>query len=162
MNQMKKTTKLEKERQERKQGRVVREQRMKHRKEMSQLKETMRLENEEQERWWNRKQKQNEFEINELKERAKLASTEMEKLRKDNERLMGLGEEERFQWEGKWSQEVEQDNNVGHVTSPQGGTLVVRDLISIARRMKQQLGRALIKETQITSTDTALTHGAVG
>ena len=64
----------------------------------------MRLEDEEQERLWDRKQKQNEVEINELKEKAKFASTEMEKLRKDNERLMGLREEERLQWEGKWSQ----------------------------------------------------------
>ena len=71
----------------------------------------------------------------------------MEKLRKNNEQLTGLREEERLKWEGKWSQEVEQHNNVGRVTSPQGGTLVVLDLIGIARRMKQRLGRALIKET---------------
>ena len=49
INQIKKTTRLEKEGQERKQGRVVREQRMKHKKEISQLKETMRLENKEHE-----------------------------------------------------------------------------------------------------------------
>jgi len=54
----------------------------------------MRLENEEQERLWDRKQKQNEFEINELQEKVKFASTEMEKLRRENERLMGLREEE--------------------------------------------------------------------
>ena len=39
---------------------------------------------------WDRKQKQNEVEINELKERVKLKSREMEKLRRDNERLVGL------------------------------------------------------------------------
>ena len=49
--------------------------------------------------------KNNEFEINQLKERAKLESTEMEKIRKDNEQLRGLREEERLKWEGKWSQE---------------------------------------------------------
>ena len=49
------------------------------------------------------KQEQCEFEIDQLKEKAKLASTEMEKLQKDNERLMGLREEERLQWE--WNQE---------------------------------------------------------
>ena len=43
---------------------------------------------------WDRKQKQNEVEINELQERVKLASTEMEKLRRENDRLMGLREEE--------------------------------------------------------------------
>ena len=65
------------------------------------MRQTTKLENEEQERLWDRKQKQNEVEINELKERVKLKSREMEKLRKDNERLMGLREEERLQWEGK-------------------------------------------------------------
>ena len=44
---------------------------------------------------------------------------------------------------------MDQRNKVGRVKSPQGGTFVVRDLIDIARRMKQRLGRALIKETQI-------------
>ena len=81
---------------------------MKHKKEMSQLKETMKLENKEHERLWDRKQKQYEFEINQLKERAKLESTEMEKLQKDNEQLMGLREEERLKWEGKWNQEETQ------------------------------------------------------
>ena len=52
---------------------------------MSQLKEMMRLENEEQERLWDRKQKQNEFEINELKERVKLKSREMEKHQEETE-----------------------------------------------------------------------------
>ncbi len=42
---------------------------------------------------------------------------------------------------------MEQHNNVGCVTSPQGGTLVVRDLIDITRRMKQQLGQTLKMET---------------
>ena len=51
----------------------------------------MRLENEEQERQWSRKQKRYEFEINQLEERAKLESTEMEKLRKDNKQLKRLG-----------------------------------------------------------------------
>ena len=63
----------------------------------------MRLEKEEREEQWERKQKQYEFEINQLEERAKLESTEMEKLRKDKQ-LMGLREEERLRWEGKWSQ----------------------------------------------------------
>ena len=69
------------------------------------MKETMRLESKELERLWGRKQEQCEFEIDQLQEKAKLASTEMEKPRKDNERLMGLREEERLQWEGKWNQE---------------------------------------------------------
>ena len=34
-----------------------------------------------------------------------MESTEMENLRKDNEQLKGLREEERLKWEGKWSQE---------------------------------------------------------
>ena len=116
---------------------IVKEQRMKQEKETNQLKETMRLENEEHERRWGRKQKQYEFEINQLEERAKLESTEMEKLRKDNEQLRGLREEERLKWEGKWSQEVEQHNNMGCVTS-QGRMLVVRGFIDTTRRMKQQ------------------------
>ena len=57
ISQLKETPRVEKEGQERKQGRVVREQRMKHKKEMSQLKETMKLEKEERERLWSRKQK---------------------------------------------------------------------------------------------------------
>ena len=57
-------------------------------------KETMRLEKEEREEQWERKQKQYEFEINQLEEMAKMESTEMEKLRKDNEQLKGLREEE--------------------------------------------------------------------
>jgi len=126
---------------------IVKEQRMKQEKETNQLKETMRLENEEHERRWGRKQKQYEFEINQLEERAKLESTEMEKLRKDNEQLRGLREEERLKWEGKWSQEVEQHNNMGCVTS-QGRMLVVRDLIDITRQMTPQLEQTLIKETQ--------------
>ena len=69
----------------------------------------------------------------------------MEKLRRENEQLKKLREEERL----KRSQEIEQHNDRGCVTSPQGGTLVVRDLIDITRRMKQQLGQTLIKETQI-------------
>ena len=48
--------------------------------------------------------------INELKEKAKLASTEMEKLRRENERLMGLREEERLQWEGQWNQKETETN----------------------------------------------------
>ena len=32
----------------------------------------------------------------------------MEKLRKENEQLQGLREEERLKWEGKWSQEETQ------------------------------------------------------
>ena len=103
----------------------------------------MRLENEEHERWWSRKQKQYEFEIGQLMESAKLESTEMEKLRKDNEQLKRLGEEERLKWEGKWSQEVEQHNNMGCVTSPQGVMLVVRNLIDITRRMTPHLEQTL-------------------
>ena len=49
--------------------------------------------------------KNNVSEIDQLQDKAKLASKEMEKLRKDIERLMGLREEERLQWEGKWNQE---------------------------------------------------------
>ena len=115
---------------------IDKEQRTKQEKELSQLKETMRLEREEREEQWERKQKLYELEINQLEEEAKLASTEIEKLRREEERL-------------KRSQEVEQHNNVGRVTSPQGGTLVVRDLIDITRRMKQRLGQTLIKETQM-------------
>ena len=94
------------------------------------------MEREEREEQWERKQKLYELEINQFEEKAKLASTEIEKLRREEERL-------------KRSREVEQHNNVGRVTSPQGGTLVVRDLIDITRRMKQRLGQTLIKETQI-------------
>ena len=67
----------------------------------------------------------------------------MEKLRKVNEELKKFGEEERL----KRSQEVEQHNEVGCVTAPQGIMLVVRDLIDITRRMKQQLGQTLKIET---------------
>ena len=71
----------------------------------------------------------------------------MEKLRKDNEQLKRLREEERLKWEGKWSQEVEQHNNVGCVKSPQGVMLVVRNLIDITRRMTPQLEQTLVIET---------------
>ena len=98
-------------------------------------------------RRWDRKQKENEFEIDQLKERAKLEYTEMEKLRKDNEQLKRLREEERLKWKRKWSQEVEQHNNIGCVTSPQGVMLVVWDLIDITRRMTPQLQQTLVKET---------------
>ena len=108
------------------------------------MKETTRLEKEEREEQWERKQKQYEFEINQLEERAKLKSIEIEKLRKENEQLKKLREKERL----KGSQEVEQRNKVGRVISPQG-TLVVRDLIDLTRRMKQRLGQTLIRETQI-------------
>ena len=47
----------------------------------------MRLEREEREEQWERKQKLHEFEINQFKEKAELASTEIEKLRKGNEEL---------------------------------------------------------------------------
>uniref|UniRef100_A0A8C4NFS6 Uncharacterized protein n=1 Tax=Eptatretus burgeri TaxID=7764 RepID=A0A8C4NFS6_EPTBU len=124
---------------------IMKEQQTKQEKEQSQLKETMRLEAEKHEEQWERKQKLYEFEINQLEGRAKFESTEIEKLREENEELRKFREEERL----KRRQEVEQYNNVGRVTSPQGGTLVVRDLIDIARRMKQRLGQALIKETQI-------------
>ena len=72
--------------------------------------------------------------------RAKFESTEMEKLRKDNEELKKFGEKERL----KRSQEVEQHNNVGRVIAPQGVMFVVRDLIDTTRRMKEQLGQTLI------------------
>ena len=98
-------------------------------------------------RWWDRKQKENEFETDQLKKRAKLESTEMGKLRKDNEQLKRLGEEERLKWEGKWSQEVEQHNNMGCVISPQGIMFVVRNLIDITRRMTPQLEQTLVIET---------------
>ena len=62
--------------------------------EINRLRETTRLEKEEQERRWNRKQKENELETDQLKERARLEYTEMEKLRKDNEQLKRLREEE--------------------------------------------------------------------
>jgi len=91
-----------------------------------------------------RKQKLYEFEINQLEEKAKLESTEMEKLRKENEQLKKLREEERL----KRSQEVEQHNNVGRGTS-QGVMFVVQDLIDTTRQMKEQLEQTLIKETQI-------------
>ena len=92
-------------------------------------------------------QKEYEFEIDQIKKRARLEYAEIEKLRKDNEQLKRLGEEERLKWKGKWSQEVGQHNNVGGVTSPQGGMLVVWDLIDITRRMKQQLEQTLVMET---------------
>ena len=76
----------------------------------------MRLEKEEREEPWERKQKQYEFEINQLEERAKLESTEMEKLWKDNEQLMGLREEERLRWEGKWSQKETETNRHAETT----------------------------------------------
>ena len=44
---------------------------------------------------------------------------------------------------------MEQRNKVGRVISPQGAMLVVQDLIDTTRRMKEQLGPTLIKETQI-------------
>ena len=125
---------------------IVKERRMKQEKEIGQLKETMRLENEEHERRRSRKQKQYEFEIDQLKERAKLESTEMEKLRKDNEQLKRLGEEERLKWKRKWSQEVEQHNNMGCVISPQGVMLVVQNLIDITRRITPQLEQTLVME----------------
>ena len=87
---------------------------------MSQLKETMRLENEEQERLWDKKQKQNEFEINELQEKVKFASTVMEKLRRENERLMGLREEERLQWEGEWNQKETEANRCAETREMEG------------------------------------------
>ena len=90
-----------------------------------------------------RNQKLHEFEINQFKEKAKFESTEMEKLRKENEQLKKFQEDERL----RRSQEVEQRSKVGCVTSPQGGTLVVRDLIDITRRMKEQLGQTLKMET---------------
>ena len=86
-----------------------------------------------------------EFEINQFEEKAKLASTEIEKLRKENEQLKKFREEERL----KRKQEVEQRSKVGCVTSPQGAMLVVQDLINTTRRMKEQLGPTLIRETQI-------------
>ena len=104
----------------------------------------MRLETEKHEEQWERRQRLYEFEINQLEERAKFESTEMGKLRKDNQELKNLREEERL----KRSQEVEKRNNVGCVTS-QGVMLVVQDLIDTTRWMKQQLGQTLIKETQI-------------
>ena len=108
------------------------------------MKETMRLENEEHERRWDKKHKENEVEVNQLKERAKFESTEMEKLRKENEQLKKLREEERL----KRSQEIEKRNDMGCVTS-QGVMLVVQDLIDTTRQMKEQLEQTLIKETQI-------------
>ena len=115
--------------------------------EINRLRETTRLEKEEQERQWERKQKEHEFEIDQLKKRARLEYAEMEKLWKDNEQLKRLREEERLKWKGKWSQEVEQHNNMGCVTSPQGVMLVVRNLIDITRSMKPQLEQTLVKET---------------
>ena len=81
----------------------------------------------------------------------------MEKLRRENERLMGLREEERLQWEGKWSQEVEQHNNWGRVISPRGAMSVVQDLIDTTRRMKKQLGPTLIRETQLRMEEREVT-----
>ena len=103
----------------------------------------MRLETEKHEEQWERRQRLYEFEINQLEERARLESTEMEKLRKENEQLKKLREDERL----KRSQEVEQHNNKGCVVAPQGVMLVVQDLIDTTRRMKEQLGQTLIKET---------------
>ena len=71
----------------------------------------------------------------------------MEKLRKENEQLKRLGEEERLEWKRKWSQEVEQHNIMGCVTSPQGVMLVVRNLIDITRRMTPHLEQTLVIET---------------
>ena len=72
-----------------------------------------------------------------------MASTEIEKLRRDNEELRKFREDERL----KRSQEMEQRNKVECVISPQGAMSVVRDLIGITRRMKQQLGQTLKMET---------------
>uniref|UniRef100_UPI00358E57F7 trichohyalin-like n=1 Tax=Myxine glutinosa TaxID=7769 RepID=UPI00358E57F7 len=127
--------------------RVMKEQRMKQEKEINQLRETTRLENEAQEGRWHKKQEEYESEIDQLKEKARVESAEMERLRKGNEQLKRLREEERLNWERKWSQEVGQHNNVGCVTSSQGGMLVVQDLIGITRRMKQQLEQTLVMET---------------
>ena len=44
---------------------------------------------------------------------------------------------------------MEQHNKVGCVVAPQGVMFVVQDLIDTTRRMKEQLGQTLIKETQI-------------
>ena len=118
---------------------------MKQEKEINKMKETMRLENEERERRWDRKE--NEFETHQLKERARLEFTEMEKLRKDNKQLKRLGEEEQLEWKRGWSQEVEQHNNMGCVISPQRVMLVVRDLIDITRRMTPRLEQTLVIET---------------
>ena len=72
---------------------IMKEQRTKQQKELSQLKETMRLETEKYEEQWERKQKLHEFEINQFEEKAKLASTEIERLRKENEQLEKLRKE---------------------------------------------------------------------
>ena len=68
---------------------MLEEQRMRQEKEINKLKGAMRLDKEEQGRQWDRKQKEHEFEVDQLKERARLEYTEMEKLRKDNEQLKG-------------------------------------------------------------------------
>ena len=78
-------------------------------------------------------------------EKLRKENEQLEKLQKENEHLKKLREDERL----KRSQEVEQRNNVGRVVAPQGLMLVVQDLIDTTRRMKEQLGPTLIKETQI-------------
>ena len=57
----------------------MKEQRMKQEREINQLRETMGLEKEEQDRQWERKQKEHEFEVDQLKERARLEYVEMVK-----------------------------------------------------------------------------------
>uniref|UniRef100_A0A8C4NG29 Uncharacterized protein n=1 Tax=Eptatretus burgeri TaxID=7764 RepID=A0A8C4NG29_EPTBU len=164
INQLKEVTRLEKEEHERlwerkqkgqeqlkekaslEYAEMLEEQRMKQEREINKLKETTTLENEEHDRR-DRKQKENEFETDQLKERARLEYTEMEKLRKDNEQLKSFREEERLKWEGKWSQEVEQHNNMGCLTSPRGVMLVVQNLFDITRRMTPQLEQILVIET---------------
>ena len=61
------------------QERVVKEQGIKQEKEINKLKQTTRLQNEEHERQWSRKQKEHGFEIEQLKEKARLEYAEMVK-----------------------------------------------------------------------------------
>ena len=55
---------------------------------MNKVKETMRLQNEEQERQWNKKQKEHEWEIHQLKEMRKEECERGVELRKELEKKL--------------------------------------------------------------------------
>ena len=52
---------------------------------------------------------------------------------------------------------MEQRNKVGCVISPRGAMSVVQDLIDTTRRMKEQLGPTLIRETQLRMEEREVT-----
>ena len=49
-----------------------------------------------------------------------MASTEMEKLRRENKWFIGLREEERLQWEGKWNQKETEANKCTETREREG------------------------------------------